>query len=549
MTIAEEGALAERPAVRGATYCMAMSDIQDGPGVFEVVPNNGTSDLELLNRYWSAHLDDSGRLSFDEKVQAIADDFEIKAHKVSERARLAGHARRLGVDCPNCGELWTCSVRSDASPGARYVWSRCLLCVERQEAKSAEVKEAAAAAAALERSLAEARAARLQEAFPVSDLSGPAFADVPYSASAWDLSQLLSLNVWLRATGPAGILVPIHEIERTLFADDSYDRTRDLWNAELLAIHPSSDLNAFEWTDDLTELPRFYTHRARFNLKGSGSLFERVEDALDTFQTLLQGPWPNSWLEQALMVTREVIVAEAIRYFTHQLGRHGLPGPTGDALSELRTCLSDATEAYSLGQFYYLCWSATKDGAAITRRYPVGDAKAVVHAVNQFASKVERSRADGWDVKSYRDVRTLPLAAYTVDLFQGLFGLDPMEASLDEVGALARQLLDDEDTTRRLLAEGFPVSRASQAFSMLLALPSYPDGSTDVVEAIQSAARAVVAAGGSEGDALRTAFYSLDVLRTLGCTAEWEIENCEFAILTAIDGRDRVPRVSTISDF
>lgn len=505
---------------------MDLDDSEAPPECFEIIiETDDDDDALILRRYWAASLGETGRPEFHEHVKHIADDLGMQAAEVSALARRSGFALEAGMVCPSCEEPWPRRTRSDRPQR----WDRCERC------KAAQQQAHAAAVAATEAEQSD-RQAVLDAHLSQGILEGPGISIVGEMAEAWDLADVVDLLTWLLATGPNGILVAVERHDVALFATLDAVESR-LWKLGVLGIDPSTDMGAFVWDDPSEDaLPPFYAHRARFYVRGEGPLRDRVEDAIGELRRVLSAPWPMQWVDQCASLASRVLAGEARRYLEYSIEDHGLPILDRDQAEQFRRVAEDALTTYSLGQCYSFLWRAAKDGAAATKRHPMPLSSGTSHAVNQFERGVSWARQDKWEVKQYRSIRDLPFTWQTQVLFTQVLGLEPMTALVREVKAIARDRLGDDDTVQRLLAEGIPDKRAKEALDRLRATPRFGDAIDSLVDAVKATAESVLESGGSSSDALRAAYFGVEMLRHLSLWSDYELDEAKQAVATAVRG-------------
>lgn len=490
-----------------------------------VVVADGTGDQALLRRYWAGSIDDSGKPVFSESVAAIAEDLGVQPGEVARLVRATGFAQRLDWTCPSCGQLWKLRIRSEQRP--RGPRARCEDCTAAEQELVRESEEARAA-------LDVRRRQTVEESYGRGDTEADAAAVLP-GLDKVAFADLAAFYTWLLYSGPDGILVPAKSHDHVLFA--SIGTEGRLESARLVGIDPSSSPDAFVWLADGHEYTgRYFPSIARFHVPGSGPLGDRVKLAIDSVESALLDAWPSEWVEASIGTVKALLSYEAARYLSHQLARHTLAPLSADQWTKLTEHAEDALDTYSLGQCYSMLWRSAKDGAALTKRSSAGPVGGTGHAVNQFGANIARARSSDWEVHEYVQPTDLRFALETSVVCERIFAMEPMTLRIDDVRAVAGNRLSDEETVARLIAEGLPKPRAAAALRRLADLPPYGDGVDPLIDALVVAAAAVLKRGGTESDAVRTMYFSLEALRACGSFSDLEIEEAEITIRDAISG-------------
>jgi hypothetical protein len=96
--------------------------------------------------------------------------------------------------------------------------------------------------------------------------------------------------------------------------------------------------------------------------------------------------------------------------------------------------------------------------------------------------------------------------------------------------------LGDEVTVQRLLAEGIPEKRAQAALARLRAFSGFGGEIDEVVEVATATAETVLKSGGSESDALRAAYFRIEILRGRLTWSAGALDAAKSAAATAMRG-------------
>lgn len=489
-----------------------------------VVETEDDGAAAILQRYWAAELGLTGQVSFHEHVKEIAEALGVQTADVSRLARASGFATHAGEVCLGCGRLWQRRTRSDRPDR----WSRCELCKE----EHVRAREEQAAAADHQRAT---RRECLDRYLSSGDLDGPGVASIE-APDCWAFSDVVDLLSWLLLTGPSGVIVPEREHDLRLAATGGIEVR--LWRLGVLGIDPSTDADAFDWEESPDDglPPQFFVDRARFFLRGTGPLRQRVDAAILRLESVLTAAWRQSWVEEACAYAGSVLAGEALRYLDHAVGKHGLPSLDREQASRFDEMAQDALRSYSLGECYSQLWRAAKDGAAATKRHPMSLADGTSHAINQFERNISWARKNKWDLQEYSPDRALPFAWQTQVLFERVLELDVISAQAREIEAIARDRLGDEETVRRQLAEGIPEARASEGIDRFSALRYDVEDVDLILDAMRATAEAVLLAGGSPSDALRAAYFSVDALRVVADEAAETLDLAQSLLADVVRG-------------
>ncbi|MEV7524214.1 hypothetical protein [Streptomyces sp. NPDC091371] len=224
-----------------------------------------------------------------------------------------------------------------------------------------------------------------------------------------------------------------------------------LVRASLIAIHPSTPASAVVWEPasfedavreaggDLGEIPQpklthqFYPTLAHYFAPIGTSMGKAVE-GLDGHLTAALAPMDMTADEQGelLMVAHELLVAEGLRYFDHRLEEVRLPAVPDNHAARLRTAMGKVAECRPLGEIYNLVWRVTRAAAEAAQKNPQAPrANLSAHALNQFEGHVQRAVDEpGWEIKPFREIHGLGLAAMTRTLFYNVLNVHPVETDL-----------------------------------------------------------------------------------------------------------------------
>ncbi|MFD4659705.1 hypothetical protein ACFWP2_29220 [Kitasatospora sp. NPDC058444] len=228
----------------------------------------------------------------------------------------------------------------------------------------------------------------------------------------------------------------------------------DAVQAGLLAVHSSSPLNAFLWEpasyDDalakaggdlgaaappvLTH--SFYPSRAHYFAPYGASLGKSAE-ALDALlaEHLDIGALTVGQQDDLLVVARELIAAEALRYFRSRLEHVLLPVVPDNHAARLHEAALKVAEHRPLGEIYNLVWRATRAAAEAAQANPRAPrANMTTYAVNHFETQSQRASVEAdWPIKPFSELSGQGPAAMTRVLFYGLFDSNPVDSGLSRL--------------------------------------------------------------------------------------------------------------------
>jgi hypothetical protein len=202
------------------------------------------------------------------------------------------------------------------------------------------------------------------------------------------------------------------------------DLLNDLWEADLIRVHPGSSLDAFGWTDNGTV--GFYIPNASFTAPGSGPSGPTNARLVAELHNAMSEPWSELWRREALAFVKEILLAEALDYLVYGLKEHGFEFKVGE---RTRQVAGRALESFSLGAVYSFIWRAVRDAAAYYQRGGIPKAQAANSVVVRIEALAERASAEGWDVKPYGRLAQLPWSVLSETLFVGVLSVSNLMAA------------------------------------------------------------------------------------------------------------------------
>ncbi|WP_331719398.1 hypothetical protein [Streptomyces sp. NBC_01187] len=230
----------------------------------------------------------------------------------------------------------------------------------------------------------------------------------------------------------------------------------ELVRAELIKIHASSPVDAFVWEPESFEegvreaggdldsvaQPKltgsFYPTRACYFVPYGTSAGKAVE-ALDArlADALAPAGMTAASQDDLLVVARELLAEETLRYFTARLNDLFLPAVPDNHTARLEEAAYKVAARRNLGEMYNLAWRSTRAAAEAAQKNPRAPrAHMTTHAVNQFESHAQRAAADPeWELKAFSEIPGHGPAAMTRTLFYAVLDSHPTETSLPQVRA------------------------------------------------------------------------------------------------------------------
>lgn len=366
---------------------------------------------DLADRYWEQDAD--GR--FVVPVSDLADVYGINASRVSQVLR--GHciARCTDSSCPRCGLGRRLSSRTDYEQGGRWRYrSTCDACQARDQEQAA---------------LAETKRRRdlrlwLVEQFPPTGVPRPVVAN-------WSLPTAVAVLALIRvgATEDFSTIQPDRGWRERLSPRIEFDRDVlvQLWEEGVLARHPDSPVEAFEWEGDNTPT-RWYPRSVHWTVVGATDPQDLQAIAIELERIFRHGDWPESWWDQLPEFARTLAIHDALDYLETRLSAHGLPFRGGE---KTHLTLERILEDFTLGQVYSFIWRAVEGAAAFYMRSAnVTRPHAANSVVGRLERSAERAITGKWNVNSYGRIWDCPESAMLSVLFRVGLQVEPMTERL-----------------------------------------------------------------------------------------------------------------------
>lgn len=343
--------------------------------------------IAICQKYWEVNSD----LRFAHKTTDIAREYNVKPRDLIGIVTSSCYASIFGDVCAECGTSYLYSSRENLLRRNRGVpppWL-CETCTRRKEEKRA----------AEQAKLDAERRALIQSIYAdvprgPRDPSTLSLEDAVYLTSlvrvcgSEDLSYIRSLG-----TVATGSLSPTKKFDHHIL--------KQLWNKELIFVHPDSPLEAFGEEDPRSVYLFSVNWLTPIRHEGESALsfINELENQFRTKQ------WPDEWSEQWRPLWKKIALEECIQYLEMSLAEHKLAFSPGE---KTLLILNNTLEDYSVSQVFNLIWRAARDAAAFYMRENVAKqhaANTVVGAIQRYA---ERAKSEHWEVKPFRRNYNLP---------------------------------------------------------------------------------------------------------------------------------------------
>ncbi len=240
---------------------------------------------------------------------------------------------------------------------------------------------------------------------------------------------------------------PLHPVP-----DDGATAVATAVQTGILAVHPDSPPTAFIWEpadvhEALTQaggdvdavpepqLSNRYLPREASHYVPHGTSMGTSVSVLDAHLAARLEFGPDTAEDRQLQLVelvQEVIAAETVRYFDHQLEKRHLPPVPDHHVARLRDAAARAAAARSLGELNNLCWLAGARAADATQKNPQAPrANMSTYAVNTFETLVQNALADPQKTVKPYDHEYLSALARTV--FYTILDAPPFTTRVDDV--------------------------------------------------------------------------------------------------------------------
>ncbi|MFJ1541693.1 hypothetical protein ACIODS_24410 [Micromonospora chalcea] len=405
-----------------------------------------SADGETARSYWAVNPDGSWAYSVKD-VAALA---KVSQPVLNQRLRAVMVARDPETPCDQCGRGATAANRTEFEQNRRLAATARLIC---NGCRTDNDRAEKAAAAERQRRLVE----EVSEKFGFHDQE-------PISVMQLRFREAVSLLALFRnpIDDDYTCSIPLRSWVGSSFTArtaDGRDRLSELWNANLIVVHPSTPQDAFGWIskDDGEDLPGVHVDRVRWTARGSGHTGSINAALVKGIKQAASGSWPDSWSLTWPGEWDRVMLEESLAYLELCMDDHRLEFNPGERTKDV---LSSALNSFSLGQVYNFVWRAVRDSAAYYQRGGVTRLQAANSTIGRIERVAERALAEKWEVKAYRRDRRLPWSAVSTTLFTTFLGLgDAMTATVEDVDAVNDS--DVEESMSSVLDEEVEESRTS----------------------------------------------------------------------------------------
>jgi len=222
--------------------------------------------------------------------------------------------------------------------------------------------------------------------------------------SSISLKHAVSLLSVIRLTASENfqIILPISTAQKKLAptSDYQYKILVDLYNEDLLYVHPHSNSEAFNFDVDNTKIESFYP----LNISWALPIEEKitVEKLETTFQNM---EWEEGWDVEIKSIWKEIALNECLEYLLYIMKDHGFDFKPGDkTILTINNILND----FSVSQIFNFIWSAAKSAASYYMREKPPKQQAANSVVGTLQRNAERAKAEQWDITHYKRDRRCP---------------------------------------------------------------------------------------------------------------------------------------------
>lgn len=376
---------------------------------------------DLIQAYWERDEADTGFLLTHAEVQQR---FGVSAPVISAAVKQWGCAVVPGMVCSGCGAGMTASNRTEYNSWRRR-FKTPFLC-EACRASERQRQQAAADA------LAVARRRHLQEHW-----NGYAMSPVP-APQHFSLRQTVLVLALVRSRANENMLYfdPDSESEMP-FAPKAIAHAllTELWEDDLIGVHPGSQLEAFDWQGDAAVAESVDVHRAHLVIPGTDTNmpFTLLVRALE--ERVERRDFAGEWEDALAALQREIWKGEVLDYLQLLLRKHNMGGFTPGEKTHL--VLDRMLKHYSLGQCWAIVYRAvTKSAAALATGMP--HRQAVNSTITRMDGFTDRALAEGWAISPYRRDYDLPVSALAGVVWESLLRRPVHEAVAGDVLPAAR---------------------------------------------------------------------------------------------------------------
>lgn len=336
------------------------------------------------------------------KTSDLVAEFGIDA-RPSELVKLFPPRVRDDIQCPHCAvRLWQAlSSKSARTAPPPY----CPACEhEHTEGtfRRCRCEGCRRRIAEIEASLAATKRALIEQGYPtVDEWDDPNVDHLVGQLTLRDVVFLSSLyrNAHIEVDGTAG---PPYAKERPLSPSTELNNAilDHLRKRGLIRVSSASPLDCFQFDDELTRVTALYTFKVRYRILPMLPA-DLIGEAMHTIDNLAgDGFWQSqeTYLDQALVLWKELALYECLETFEHQGRLHNLQPPAGEkTIITFQVLLADL----SVAQVYNIVWGAARNAAAYYQRGGVSKPQASNSMVGGCRTRADKAKVDGWTIKPY----------------------------------------------------------------------------------------------------------------------------------------------------
>lgn len=347
---------------------------------------------EVCRDYWQ--LNDQGK--FEYKVKAIAKRHGLDQYKLPQIVREASFISISEIACPRCGKEYRFCSRCQLAGKLRFIKQICSQCQAEKE-----------------QTIADRKNALLGQIRKASENKKP------------DLSTLgLKIKLFLLAAAQ-GLgdenLESIHPLidspQCSLSPEHNYDCRilKELFDQHIIlpSLGNSPDIIVLNSDNGVRIVLAQCVFNPTYTRDELIILIEKLCEDTARDWTIVKGEFLN--------LCREIQLSECLAFLRRTIESHRLYFSPG---TKTTLTLDKCLDHYSVSQVYNFIWRAGKDAAAYYMRSPASKRRAANSVVGNIARSYERSRANDWEVKSFRRNYNLPQSTLSRIVFNTMLSTD-----------------------------------------------------------------------------------------------------------------------------
>lgn len=206
------------------------------------------------------------------------------------------------------------------------------------------------------------------------------------------------------------VLTPTDDLRKKLYSNLIHD--------QIIAVSPQSPLEAF--ATDSEDFPNtFYTYKVTYFLN-----LVFPPNKQDLFTEILNPSYYSAdCANEALVLWREIAVAECIEYLQYQLDKVNFEFTPGDkTYKTFEIMLND----FSVSQIYGIIWRAVADASKLYLEKGISKKHAANSVIGACERYAERAKINGWDLTQYNRIKDLPQSELSLFYFNRVLGIGEM---------------------------------------------------------------------------------------------------------------------------